>query len=89
MGEDEQEPWHRSGGEGDELRDFGKKWERTPLFLRILPFHNTNVELSTSRMQREKTKSKRAQGQVGWPRSVDGRPHLAPQNSGIFPKISL
>jgi hypothetical protein len=36
--------------------------ERTPLFLGILPFHNMNVDLSMSRMQWEKTESKRAEG---------------------------
>jgi hypothetical protein len=42
-GEDEQELWKRSEGEGDELRDFKG---REPLFLlRILPFHNMNVDL--------------------------------------------
>jgi hypothetical protein len=36
---------------------------REPLFLlRILPFHNMNIDLSMSRMQREKTESKRAHG---------------------------
>jgi hypothetical protein len=62
------------------LRDFkGRK----PLFLlRILPFHNMNVEFSMGRMQREKTKSKRAQGQAG-------RPHFAPKNSGFSSKIPL
>jgi hypothetical protein len=59
-GEDEQELWKRSEGEGDELSDFKG---REPLFLLIiLPFHNMNVDLSTGRMQQEKTESKRAQG---------------------------
>jgi hypothetical protein len=50
----------RSEEEGDELRDFKG---REPLFLlRILPFHNINVDLSTSVLQWEKTKLKRAQG---------------------------
>jgi hypothetical protein len=50
--------WKRSEGEGDELRDFKG---REPLFLlRILSFHNINVDLSMGRMQREKTESKRA-----------------------------
>jgi hypothetical protein len=83
-GEDEQELWKRSEGEGDESRDFKG---REPLFLRILLFHNMNVDLSTGRMQQEKTESKRAQGQVRWPRSVAGQPHFAPQHSGIFPKF--
>jgi hypothetical protein len=62
VGEDEQELWKRSQGEGDELRDF-KGTE--PLFLlRILLFHDMNLDLSTSIMQREKTESKRAQGQA-------------------------
>jgi hypothetical protein len=48
-GEDEQELWKRSEVEGDELKDFKG---REPLFLlRILPFHNTNVDLSMGRMQ--------------------------------------
>jgi hypothetical protein len=52
-GEDKQELWKRSEGEGDELRDFKG---REPLFLLgILPFHNMNVDLPTGRMQREKT----------------------------------
>jgi hypothetical protein len=69
------------------LRDFKL---REPLFiLGILPFHNVNVDLSMGRMQREKTESKRAHGQAGWPRSVVGRPHFAPINSGISPKIPL
>jgi hypothetical protein len=56
------------------LRDFKG---REPLFLlRILSFHNTDVDLSTDRMQREKTESKRAQGQARQPRSV-----------GFFPKF--
>jgi hypothetical protein len=49
--------------------------------------HNMNVDLSTSRMQREKTESKRTQGQVGRPRSVAGQPHFIPKNYGIFPKF--
>jgi hypothetical protein len=58
--EDEQELWQRSEGEGDGLRDFKG---REPLFLlRILPFHNMNIDLSTGRMQREKIEIKRAQG---------------------------
>jgi hypothetical protein len=84
-GEDEQELWKRSEGGGDELRDFKG---REPLFLLgILAFHNMNVDLSTGRMQREKTELKRAQGQVGRPRCVVGRPHFAPKNSRIFPKF--
>jgi hypothetical protein len=47
-----------------------------------------NVDLSTSRMQREKTESKRAQGQAGRLRSVAGRTHFAPKYSGIFPKFT-
>jgi hypothetical protein len=67
------------------LRDF---IGREPLFLlRILPFHNMNIDLSMGRMQREKTKSKRAQGQAEHPRCVAGRPHFAPKNSRIFPKF--
>jgi hypothetical protein len=47
-GEDEQELWKRSEGEGDELRDFKG---REPVFLLgILPFHNMNVDLSTGRI---------------------------------------
>jgi hypothetical protein len=46
-----------------------------------------NVDLSTSRMQREKTESKRAHGQARRPKSVVGRPQFAPKNSGIFPKF--
>jgi hypothetical protein len=73
--------------EKDVLRDFKG---REPLFLfRILPFHNMNDALSMGRMQREKTESKRVQGQAGWPRSVAGWPHFAPRNSRIFPKIPL
>jgi hypothetical protein len=63
---------------------------REPLFLlRILPFHNMNVDLLMGIMQQEKTDSKRAQGQAGWPRGVAGRPHFAPKNFEIFSKISL
>jgi hypothetical protein len=52
-GEDEQELWKISEGEGDELRDFKG---REPLFLLgILLFHNMNVDLSMGRMQWEKT----------------------------------
>jgi hypothetical protein len=69
------------------LRDF--KGREPLLLLRIIPFHNMNVDLSVDRMQREKTESKRAQGQVGQPRSVAGVPHFAPKNSRIFPKILL
>jgi hypothetical protein len=59
-GEDEQELWKRSEEEEDELSNFKG---REPLFLlRILPFHNMNIDLSTGRMQQEKTKLKRAQG---------------------------
>jgi hypothetical protein len=47
---------------GREVREKEMSWGRTPLFLRILPFHNMNVDFSTSRMQCEKTESKRAQG---------------------------
>jgi hypothetical protein len=64
--------------------------ERTPLFPRIISFHNMNIDLSMSRMQREKTELKRAQGQAGRPRSVARRPQFAPpppKNSGIFPKF--
>jgi hypothetical protein len=78
---------------GREVREKEISWgiqrERTPLFLRILPFHNTNIELSTGRMQQEKTELKRAQGQaerLGW---VAGSAHFVPKNSGIFPKIPL
>jgi hypothetical protein len=46
-----------------------------------------NVDLSTGRMQWEKSESKRAQGQAGRPRSVAGRPHFAPENYEIFPKF--
>jgi hypothetical protein len=73
-GEDEQELWKRSEGEGDELKDF--KGRELLFLLGILPFRNMNVDLSTSRMQQENTESKRAQG-AGW----------APKNSGIFPKF--
>jgi hypothetical protein len=53
---------------------------REPLFLlRILPFHNMNVDLSTSRMQQEKIESKRAHGKAGNPRSVVGRPQFSPK----------
>jgi hypothetical protein len=57
-GEDEQELWKRSEGEGDELRDF--KGRELLFLLKILLFHNMDVDLSTGRMQRKKTKSKRA-----------------------------
>jgi hypothetical protein len=40
-------------------------------------------------MQQEKTKWIRAQEQAGWPKSVTGRPHFAPKNSGVFPKIPM
>jgi hypothetical protein len=50
--------WKRSEGEGDELRDF--KGNGHLFLLGILLFHNINVDLSTGRMQREKTESKRA-----------------------------
>jgi hypothetical protein len=84
-GEDEQELWNKSEGEGDELSDFKG---REPLFLlRILPFHNMNIDLSTGRIQQEKIESKRAQGSAGWPRSVAGQRHFAPKNYGIFPKF--
>jgi hypothetical protein len=67
------------------LRDFKG---REPLFLlRILPFHNMNVDLSTGRMQREKTESKRAQGQADQPRSVAIRPHFDPKILGFSPKF--
>jgi hypothetical protein len=47
-----QELWKRSEGEGDELRDFKG---REPLFLlRILPFHNMNIDLSMSTRALEK-----------------------------------
>jgi hypothetical protein len=63
---------------------------REPLFLlRILLFHNMNVDLLMGRMQREKTESKRAQGQVGRSRSVAGQPHFALKNTRIFIKIFL
>jgi hypothetical protein len=63
---------------------------REPLFfLRILMFHNMHDGLSTGRMQREKTESKREQGQTGRPRNVAGRTHFAPKNSVIFSKIPL
>jgi hypothetical protein len=68
------------------LRDF--KGREPLFFLKILPFHNIHVELSTGAIQREQTESKRAQGQAGWPRSVAGLPHFAPRNSGIFPKFA-
>jgi hypothetical protein len=78
---------------GREVREKEISWgiqrERTPLFLRILPFHNTNIELSTGRMQHEKTELKRAPGQAGRPRSVASRPHFASKNSGIFSKIPM
>jgi hypothetical protein len=48
-GEDEQELWKRSEGEGDELKDF--KGRELLFLLGILPFRNMNVDLSTSRMQ--------------------------------------
>jgi hypothetical protein len=86
-GEDEQELWKRSEGEGDELRDFKG---REPLFLLgILAFHNMNVDLSTGRMQREKTKSKRAQGQAGVAKKCGRAATLCPQKFWVFPKISL
>jgi hypothetical protein len=47
-----------------------------------------NVDLSMSRMQWEKTESKRAQGRAGRPRSVAGRPHFVPKNSEIFSKFT-
>jgi hypothetical protein len=81
-GEDEQELWKRSVGEGDELRDL--KGE-TPLFLKILPFHNMNIDLPTSSMQRENTESKGDQGQARQSRSVAGQPHFVPKNFGTFP----
>jgi hypothetical protein len=69
------------------LRDFKR---REPVFLlRILPFHNMNIDLSMGRMQWKKTESKRAQGQDGRLRCVAGQPHFAPKYSGIFPKIPL
>jgi hypothetical protein len=86
LGWDEQELWKRSEGEGDELRAL--KGEN-PSFPQILPFHNTNIELSMGRMQRENTELKRAQGQAGRPRNVASRPHSDSKNSGIFPKISF
>jgi hypothetical protein len=46
-----------------------------------------NVDLSMSRMQREKIESKRAQGQAERPRSVVSWPHFVPKNSRIFPKF--
>jgi hypothetical protein len=55
----------------------------------ILPFHNMNDDVSMGRTEWEKTESKRAQGQAGWPWSVDSRPHFAPKSFGIFPKIPL
>jgi hypothetical protein len=86
MGEDEQELWNRSEGEGDELRDL-KGENPPPPFLRILPFHNTNVDLTMGRMQREKTESIRVQEQVGgqevWP--TDNT--LPPKTLGFFPKF--
>jgi hypothetical protein len=39
-----------------------------------------DIDLSMSRMQWEKTESKRAQG-------LAGRPHFVPKNSRIFPKF--
>jgi hypothetical protein len=61
---------------------------REPLFLfRILPFHNMNDDLSTGRMQREKTESKKAQGQAGRPRSVAGGHTLPPKILGSSPKF--
>jgi hypothetical protein len=57
--------------------------------LEFVMFHNTNVELSMDRMQREKTESKRTQEQARRPRIVAGWPHFAPKNSRIFPKIPL
>jgi hypothetical protein len=63
---------------------------REPLFLlRILPFHNMNVDLSMGIMQQEKTNSKRAQGQAGWPRSVDGRTNGAPKHFEVLSPLSL
>jgi hypothetical protein len=67
------------------LKDF--KGRESLFFLRILPFHNMHVDLSTGGMQREKTESKRAQGHAGQPRSVASWPHFAPKNSGNFPKF--
>jgi hypothetical protein len=46
-----------------------------------------NDDLSMGRMQWEKTKLKRAQGQAGQPRSVAGWPHFAPKILGFFPKF--
>jgi hypothetical protein len=69
------------------LRDF--KGRELLFLFRILLFHNMNDDLSMGRMQWEKTKLKRAQGQAGQPRSVAGRPHFAPKNSVIFPKIPV
>jgi hypothetical protein len=67
------------------LRDL--KGENPSFFIRILPFHNKNVDLSMSRMQREKTESKRAQGQAGAAKKC-GRPAtLCPQKFWDFPKI--
>jgi hypothetical protein len=48
-GEDEQELWKRSEGEGVELKNF-KGWEPRFLF-GILPFHNMNDDLSMGRME--------------------------------------
>jgi hypothetical protein len=69
------------------LRDF--KGSEPFFLLGILLFDNMNVDLSTSTMQWEKTELKRAQWQAERPRSVAGRPHFAPKNSGIFPKIPI
>jgi hypothetical protein len=46
-----------------------------------------NDDLSTGRMQREKTESKKAQGQAGWPRSVAGGHTLPPKILGSSPKF--
>jgi hypothetical protein len=46
-----------------------------------------NIDLSMSRMQRERTELERAQGHAERARGVAGRPHFVPKNSGIFPKF--
>jgi hypothetical protein len=72
---------------GREVREKEMSWwilkGENPLFFRgNSPFHNVHDDLSMGRMQREKTESKSAQGQTR-------RPHFAPKNSGIFPKIPI
>jgi hypothetical protein len=71
---------------GRELSEKAISWgiyrEWTLLFLGILPFHNTNVELSMGGMQWEKTPSRKGfRGRTG--------AQQAPKNSIFFPKKPL